>query len=79
MRRFELHRDRDDTEECGCDFVQILTDQNERFELHHVIPDDGAEHVPEPDCPCRPDIQRVEYDWIVIDHRDQDLVLERGP
>jgi len=65
---------REDVEECGCDFVQQLADGGERFELHHVVPDDGAEHQLEPDCPCRPDIHRVDYDWIVVDHRDQERV-----
>lgn len=57
---------------CTCDFIQILEEDGDWFELHHVIPDDGAGHVPEPDCGCNPDIHRVEYDWIVVDHRDQD-------
>lgn len=57
---------------CGCDFVQIIEDLGERFELHHVIPDDGAPHVPDPECGCRPDIERVEYDLIVVGHLDQD-------
>jgi hypothetical protein len=41
----------------------------------HVIPDDDAGHQPEPDCPCLPDIERVDYDLIVVDHKDQDLDL----
>jgi hypothetical protein len=58
---------------CGCDFVQIIVDNGETFELHHVIPDDGVEHTLEPNCPCDPAIERVEHDWIVIGHHDQDL------
>jgi len=61
--------------ECGCDFVQIIFDQGERFELHHVIPDDGAPHVEDVECGCKPGIERVEYDLIVVDHKDQDLDL----
>lgn len=61
--------------ECGCDFVEIIFDQGERFELHHVIPDDGAPHAPTLECGCDPDIHRVEYDLIVVDHKDQDIDL----
>lgn len=70
-----LTQHREDVEQCGCDFVQVIVDDGETFELHHVIPDDGAEHVLEPTCPCGPGIHRVEYDWIVVDHLDQDLVM----
>lgn len=59
--------------ECLCDFVQTITDGGERIELHHVIPDDGAGHAEDVDCPCRPDIERLEHDLIVVGHRDQDL------
>jgi hypothetical protein len=64
----------DQLDECGCDFVQIIWDQGERIELHHVIPDDGAGHVEDPQCPCRPEFERLETDLIVVDHRDQDTV-----
>lgn len=63
----------DDVEECGCDFVQLIVDGGETFQLHHVVPDDGAEHTLEPDCPCDPEMERVDYDWIVVGHRDQDV------
>ena len=59
------------TDECGCDFIQILMDAGERIELHHVIPDDGAPHIEDPSCPCQPGFDRLETDLIVIDHRDQ--------
>ncbi len=59
-------------EQCGCDFVQIVVDRGERFELHHVIPDDGAPHTHDLRCPCDPDYERVDYDLIVVDHCDQD-------
>jgi hypothetical protein len=60
-------------EHCTCDSVQTVIDQGERFELHHVWPDDGAPHVADVDCPCDPRIDRVDYDLIVVDHQDQDL------
>lgn len=65
----------DEVDCCGCDFVQLLADDDGRqVELHHVIPDDGAPHVEDPDCPCRPDFDRIDTDLVVIDHKDQDTV-----
>ncbi len=61
--------------DCLCDHVEIIFDQGERFELHHVIPDDGAPHAPTLECGCAPDVHRVEYDLIVVDHKDQDTDL----
>jgi hypothetical protein len=61
--------------ECGCDFIEIIFDQGERFELHHVIPDDGAPHAATTECGCHPDIERVDYEFIVVDHKDQDIDL----
>lgn len=61
----------DELECCGCDFVQILADGDSRVELHHVIPDDGAPHVEDPDCPCGPEFDRLETELVVVDHRDQ--------
>lgn len=60
--------------ECGCDFVQIITDGDERIEIHHVIPDDGAPHIEDTTCPCRPDFERLDTTYIVVDHRDQDTL-----
>ena len=65
-----------DTEICGCDFIQIVWDEHGRAELHHVIPDDDAGHITEPDCPCNPSFERIEADWVVVDHRDQDTVFD---
>ncbi len=59
-------------EECACDFVQIITVGSVRTEVHHVIPDDGAPHVEDVACPCRPDIDRIDTRLVVVDHRDQD-------
>ncbi len=61
--------------DCCCDFVQRIVDEDETFELHHGIPDDGAPHVTDVECGCNPDIERVEHDLIVVDHRDQDIDL----
>lgn len=68
-------REECDSSECGCDFIEIVIDQGERFELHHVIPDDGAPHASTLECGCHPDVHRVEYDLIVVDHKDQDTDL----
>lgn len=57
---------------CCCDFVEIVEDHGDRFELHHVIPDDGSPHQTTLQCPCAPDIELVEELLIVVDHRDQD-------
>lgn len=59
-------------ESCDCDFVQVLIEDGLRVELHHVIPDDGAPHVEDPDCPCGPDFDRLDIDLVVVEHRDQD-------
>jgi hypothetical protein len=68
--------DDDGLDDCTCDFVQVIHDQGERIELHHVIPDDGAPHVTDVDCPCGPDIERLETDLIVVDHLDQDAAVQ---
>jgi hypothetical protein len=61
-------------EECSCDFVQIIHDDGDRIEIHHVCPDDGFEHNFELlDCACRPTIERLEFDLHVVDHKDADL------
>lgn len=62
-----------DEQSCDCDYVEIVVDAGERFELHHVIPDDGAPHVASLECGCNPDIDRDGYQLIVVDHRDQDV------
>lgn len=64
----------DDAESaCLCDHVQLLTDGGERIELHHVVPDDGAQHTVDLQCPCQPDFERLQHGLIVVGHRDQDL------
>jgi hypothetical protein len=61
-------------EDCCCDFVQIIHDDGDRIEIHHVCPDDGFEHNFELlDCACRPTIERLEVDLHVVDHKDADL------
>lgn len=64
----------DELDECGCDAVQTLIEGDDRVDLHHVIPDDGAPHVADPDCPCRPHFERLETDLVVVEHQDQDQV-----
>lgn len=65
----------DEPECCGCDTVQTLTDPDGLLvELHHVVPDDGAPHVYDPQCPCRPEFDRLETDLVVVAHRDAELI-----
>lgn len=62
-----------DSELCdGCDFVQLLVDGDLVVQVHHIFPDDDAGHVEDVDCPCGPDIERLDADLIVVDHLDQD-------
>jgi hypothetical protein len=63
-------------DECdGCDQVQLLDNAGYTIELHHLIPDDGAPHVPEPDCGCTPRLEWLQHDLAVVEHADQDLDL----
>lgn len=67
---YELTDDVEEDEDCGCLVATVVIDGKD-VAVHHWLPDDFAEHVPDSECGCQPMLHQTDT-VLLYEHVDQE-------